>query len=100
MYVFTSHAGSAHAAAGQYNEAIEFLRRSLRENRMFTATHKLLTISLALADRMDEARAAASELLSLEPTLTVSAFRQRYPGGNAPYAARFCDALRMAGIPA
>jgi adenylate cyclase len=100
MYVFTSHAGSAYAVAGRYNEAIEFLRRSLRENRMFTATHKLLTISLALADRMDEARAAASELLSLEPALTVSSFRQRYPGSNAPYAGQFCEALRMAGIPA
>jgi TolB-like protein/class 3 adenylate cyclase len=99
MYVFTSHAGSAYAIAGQYDQAIEFLRRSLRENRMFTATHKLLTISLALSERMEEARAAASELLSLEPALTVSSFRQRYPGSGAPYAARFCDALRTAGIP-
>jgi TolB-like protein/class 3 adenylate cyclase/Tfp pilus assembly protein PilF len=99
MYLFTSHAGSAYVVAGQYDKAIEFLRRSLRENRLFTATHKLLTISLALSERMEEARTAASELLSLEPTLTVKSFRQRYPGSDAPYAARFCEALQTAGVP-
>jgi TolB-like protein len=99
MYLFTSHAGSAHAVAGQYDQAVEFLRRSLRENRTFTATHKLLTISLALSGRMEEARTAASELLSLEPSFTVSVFRQRYPGSGAPYAPRFFDALKSAGIP-
>jgi TolB-like protein/tetratricopeptide (TPR) repeat protein len=100
MYLFMSHAGSAHAVAGQYEQAIECLRRSLRENRMFTATHKLLTISLALAGRMQAARAAATELLTLEPTFTVSLFRQRYPGSHAPYAEQFFEALRSAGIPA
>jgi adenylate cyclase len=99
MYLFTSHAGSAYAVAGQYDRAIEFLRRSLRENRLFTASHKLLTISLALSGRMEEARAAAAELLSLEPMFTVSLWRARYPGRNAPYAETFYEALRTAGIP-
>lgn len=99
MYAFTSHAGSAYAAAGQYDQAVVFLQRSLRENRMFTATHKLLTISLALSGRVDEARTAATELLSLEPALTVSSFRQLYPGSSAPYAGAFCNALQLAGIP-
>jgi adenylate cyclase len=99
MYLFTSHAGSAYAVAGQYERAIEFLRRSLRENRLFTATHKLLTVSLALSGQMEQARAAAAELLSLEPTFTVSLWRERYPGRNAPCAATFYEALRTAGIP-
>ena len=99
MYAFTSHAGSAYAAAGEYDQAIEYLRRSLRENRMFTATHKLLTISLALSGRVPEAQTAASELLSLEPSLTVGSFRNQYPGSKAPYAADFCNALVLAGVP-
>jgi len=99
MYIFTCHAGSAYAAAGQYDQAIEFLRRSVRENRLFTASHKLLAISLALSGRMEEARCAATELLSVEPAFTVSLFQQRYPGRDAPYAAQFYEALRAAGIP-
>jgi adenylate cyclase len=99
MYIFNSHAGSAYAVAGDYDRAIEFLRRSLRENRMFTASHKLLTISLALSGRRDEARKAAADLLVYEPGLTVRSFRESYPGSNAPYGPSFCDALAQAGIP-
>ncbi|HQU49815.1 MAG TPA: adenylate/guanylate cyclase domain-containing protein [Casimicrobiaceae bacterium] len=100
MYVFTSHAGSAHLAAGEPSRAIDYLERSLRENRMFVATHKLMTIALVLAGRNDEARRAAAELLALEPGFTVGSFRERYPGHRAPYAPRYFEALAAAGVPA
>jgi len=99
MYVFTSLAGTAHAVAGQYDKAIELCRRSLRENRMYLATHRLLVIALALSGRTDDARAAVGELLALEPTLTVSGFRQRYPGTTSAHAELFCEALASAGVP-
>lgn len=99
MYTFTSIAGTAHAVAGQYDKAIEMCRRSLRQNRMFASTHRMLTISLALAGRTEEARAAAAELLKLEPNLTVAHFRERYPGSASPQAARFAEALAAAGVP-
>ena len=100
MYVFTSHAASAHLAAGEPSRAIDYLERSLRENRMFVATHKLMTIALVLAGRNDEARRAAAELLALEPGFTVGSFRERYPGHRAPYAPRYFEALAAAGVPA
>ena len=99
MYSFMSIAGTAHAVAGQYDKAIELCRRSLRENRMFASTHRILAISLALSGRAEEARAAARELLELEPTLTVSRFEQRYPGSDTPQAKLFGEALAMAGVP-
>jgi adenylate cyclase len=99
MYTFTSIAGTAHAVAGQYDKAIEFCRRSLRQNRLFASTHRILAISLALSGRAEEARAAAAELLKLEPTLTVAGFRQRYPGSGSPQAKIFADALSIAGVP-
>jgi TolB-like protein/class 3 adenylate cyclase len=100
MYVFTSLASTAHAVAGQYEKAIELCRHSLRENRMYVTTHRLLAISLALSDRIDEARRAGAELMALEPQLTVSGFRQRYPGSESPHADLFCEALAKAGVPA
>ena len=99
MYTFTSIAGTAHAVAGEYDKSVEFCRRSLRQNRMFASTHRTLTISLALAGRVDEARVAGVELLKLEPTLTVSGFKSRYPGSASPQAELFSDALAKAGIP-
>jgi hypothetical protein len=38
-------------------------------------------------------------LLELEPTLTVSGFRNRYPGRNALQVDRFAGALAAAGLP-
>ena len=99
MYTFTSIAGTAHAVAGQYDKAIEMCRRSLRQNRMFASTHRILTVSLALAGRAEEARGAAAELLKLEPTLTVAHFKERYPGSASPQAERFAEALASAGVP-
>jgi TolB-like protein/class 3 adenylate cyclase/Flp pilus assembly protein TadD len=99
-YVFTSLASTAHAVAGRYDDAIALARRSLRENRMYASTHRLLVISLALAGHLDEAKRAAADLLALEPGLTVCGFRERYPGSGSAHAELFCAALAQAGVPA
>jgi tetratricopeptide (TPR) repeat protein len=99
MYVFLSLAGTAYSVAGRYDEAIELCRRSLRRNRMYLATHRMLAIALALSGRIDAARQAAAELMALEPRLTISGFRQRYPGSASPHVEQFCAALAMAGVP-
>jgi len=100
LYVFLAVSGTAHAVAGRYSEAIELARSSLRRNRMYLATHRLLVIALALAGRIDDAKQAAAELLALEPALTVGGFRQRYPGNASAHAESFCAALATAGVPA
>jgi adenylate cyclase len=74
--------------------------RSLQENRTYTSAHRQLVIALVLAGREREARSAAHRLLELEPKLTVSGFRRRYPGNASSHADLFCDALAKAGIPA
>jgi len=99
MYTFNSIAGTAHAVAGDYENAIEFCRRSLRQNKMFASTHRILAISLALSGQVEEARLAASELLQREPTLTVGGFLQRYPGSASAQANIFGEALAVAGVP-
>ena len=99
MYTFTSIAGTAHAVAGRYGEAAAFCRQSLRLNRMFASSHRILAISLALDGDCAGARDAARELLALEPGLTVEGFRARYPGNRSPHAESFCEALARAGVP-
>lgn len=98
MYMFTSIAGTAHAVAGLYDKAIELCRRSLRLNRMFASTHRILTLSLWLSGREQEAREAAAQLLKVEPTLTASGFLKRYPGSASAHAKVFAEALSAAGV--
>ena len=99
MYAYNAYASIAYLVDGQYERAIECALRSLRENRTYTAAHRLLVIALVLTGRENEAQAAARQLLELEPGLTVTGFRRRYPGSSSPHVDIFCDALARAGIP-
>jgi TolB-like protein/DNA-binding SARP family transcriptional activator len=99
MYAYSGNAAMAYLADAQYERAIECALRSLRENRTYTAAYRLLVIALVLAGREDEARASARRLLEIEPGLTVTGFRRRYPGSASPQADLFCDALTRAGVP-
>jgi TolB-like protein/DNA-binding SARP family transcriptional activator len=99
MYAYNAYASIAYLVDGQYERAIECALRSLRENRTYTAAHRLLVIALVLARRENEAEASARRLLELEPGLTVAGFRRRYPGSASPHADLFCDALATAGVP-
>ncbi|MBV8577944.1 MAG: hypothetical protein JOZ58_23300, partial [Acetobacteraceae bacterium] len=99
MYAYSTIAGMAYLADGQYERAIECALRSLRENRTYTSAYRLLVIALVLADRGDDAQASARRLLELEPGLTVAGFRRRYPGSASPHADLYCDALARAGVP-
>jgi TolB-like protein/DNA-binding SARP family transcriptional activator len=99
MYAYNAYASIAYLVDGQYERAIECALRSLRENRSYTAAHRLLVIALVLAGRENEAQASARRLLELEPGLTVAGFRRRYPGSTSPHADLFCEALARAGVP-
>jgi TolB-like protein/Tfp pilus assembly protein PilF len=99
MYAYSGIAGVAYLADGQYERAIEYAQRSLRENTTYTSSHRLLVVAYQLAGRADEARKAAAELLKLEPELTVEQFRKRHPSLGSR-TELYCDALARAGIPA
>jgi TolB-like protein/Tfp pilus assembly protein PilF len=99
MYAYSSFAGIAYLADGQYDRAIEYLLRSLRENNTYTACYRLLVIASQLAGKTEQARRTVHHLLQLEPGLTVAKFRDRYPGSAAPQAELYCDALARAGLP-
>ncbi len=100
IYYFTSAAGQANLISERYERAIELSNRSLRENRLHTPTLRTLAAALVLSGRIDEARQTMGRLRELEPGLTVSAFRARYPGRDSPQASRFAEALLAAGLPA
>jgi adenylate cyclase len=97
MYSFTAISAVAHMADGRFEEAVDWCQRSLRENRMYSATYRILAASLALSGRVEEAKGVVGQLLALEPEMTLTSFRERYPG--RVQVEQFCEGLALAGLP-
>jgi tetratricopeptide (TPR) repeat protein len=99
IYYFNSLAATANLIGERYDRSIELAERSLRENLLHTPTLRTLAVAQALSGRLPEARETIRRVRELEPGLTVSAFRARYPGRDSPQFTRFAEALQAAGLP-
>ena len=100
IYFFNSLASTANLVGECYERAIELATRSLRENSLHTPSLRALAVGQVLTGDMAGARETVRRLRELEPQLTASAFKARYPGRDSPQAERFAAALRAAGLPA
>jgi tetratricopeptide (TPR) repeat protein len=98
-FFFVTVAGLAEFVAGRYDQAIGWLRKAERLNARFVACHRTLTASLALSGDLERARAAAGNLLALEPRFRVSVFAAWYPLRRPDDMARLASGLRLAGLP-
>jgi len=98
-YFFLVGAGMAEFIAGRYDQAVVWLRKTIRVNPRFLPGHRHLIAALANADRMEEAQAAAAELLALVPTFSVSTLASWYPLRAAENLERYLAGLRKAGLP-
>jgi adenylate cyclase len=84
---------------GEYDKAVQFVRRALDRVPEFQVAYFFLICSLAELDRMDEARLAVDELLALLPAYTVSDAERIYPFRYDEVRKKFIDNLRKAGLP-
>jgi adenylate cyclase len=99
-YFYDALAASAAISAGSYPRAIELAKRSLRVNRTHTSTLRALAIAQSLDGQVEEAKKTVTQLLLLEPTLTVTSFLQRSPSSRFEMGRICADALSVAGLPA
>jgi adenylate cyclase len=98
-YYYDSLAASAYIAAREYGHALEFAERSRRENRLHTSTLRVRTVAQWHLGLHDDARDSARELMTLEPSLTVSRWLQRTPSAAYAVGRDFAEVLRLAGVP-
>lgn len=98
-YYFESLAATALLAGGAWERAEALARRSIRANRMHASSWRTLAIALVPQGKMDDAFAAVSSLLTIEPRYTVARFNERFPGRDGPMAAPWAEALASAGLP-
>lgn len=99
-YYYDSLAGAAMLGARRYERAIELSRRSLQQNRMHLSTYRVLAMAQALSGDVVGARLTVAELLGMDPSFNVSAFRRVSPWRISPDIALLVTALHEAGVPA
>jgi TolB-like protein/Tfp pilus assembly protein PilF len=98
-YFYDSLAATAALSAGQYKRAIDLAKRSLRANRTHTSTFRALAISQWQLGLQEDARKTVTELLRLEPSLTITRYRERNPSGGYETGRIWSSALQGAGVP-
>lgn len=98
-YYYDSLCATAALAARDYPAAIAYAERSFQVNRLHASTLRVLAIASAELGLMEDARDAVTELRTLDPTLTVSAYRERSAARSYETGMRWADALGRAGLP-
>lgn len=98
-YFFDNLAATAYLADGKYDKSLEFADRSLAANPRHTSTLRVRAVALDLVGRGDEARQTVSDLLRLEPGLTIKSYLQNHPAADFETGRTWADALRRAGVP-
>jgi TolB-like protein/class 3 adenylate cyclase len=103
-YNWMHFAGLAKNYFGNWEQAVEWFRRSIEANRNYPSAYFNLAAALAQLDRLDEARSAVKAGLALNPTFAISraraawTARSDHPTFLAQLESIF-EGLRKAGVP-
>ena len=101
-YLWRTYLGVARVFLGKDEDAVSQLRHAIEINRNFHPAHFYLAAALAGLGRLDEARVAAKEGLSIDPTFTIRRYRADAPSDNPIFLAgrwRIYEMMRKVGVP-
>jgi TolB-like protein/cytochrome c-type biogenesis protein CcmH/NrfG len=89
----------AEYGAGNYEEAVEWAKKTIEVTPEFPVAWLYLTFSLGNLDRLDEAKAAADHVMRLSPQTNLRILRDALPSKRPEEMDRRIEGLRKAGIP-
>ncbi|MGH6903671.1 MAG: tetratricopeptide repeat protein [Geminicoccaceae bacterium] len=89
----------AHFALGRHEDAINAITRSLQRNPTSVLSRIFLAASYANAGRLADAEWEVSELLTLDPGLSIASVREWVPFTAPEPRERMVSGLRKAGLP-
>jgi len=95
---YLSALGHSYRLAGQNEEAVTTLKRSLLHNPSWLPTYAHLAVVYSEQGREEEARAAAAEILRLNPSFSLELGRQSWPYTDPAQLERDMIALHKAGL--
>ncbi|HYZ25646.1 MAG TPA: tetratricopeptide repeat protein [Geminicoccaceae bacterium] len=93
------HLADGQRLQGQYEEAIDDLRRSVELRPDFLPGHIWLASTYGNLGRRVEAEAAAAQVLRLNPDFSISAYGGKVPHRDEAVLEQFRAGLRAAGLP-
>jgi adenylate cyclase len=82
----------------RFDEAVEQAKKAVERDPKNQFTYLALASACILAGRETEARAAASEVLKINPTFSVEQFARTLPHRDRSFIDRTIDALRKSGL--
>jgi len=85
---------------GQYEKAIQHLKKALIGNPDLLTPYLYLTASYISLNRTEEAHKAAEEVLRIEPNFSLEYHKNILPYKNQETLNNYIEALRKAGLPA
>jgi adenylate cyclase len=97
--VYLRFFGIAFRDSGQYEKAIVQAKKAVEQEPNDVIAWAVLASSYSLAGHKEEARAAAKQILRLNPKFSVARYQKISPHRDRAVAKRYCDALRKAGLP-
>jgi adenylate cyclase len=91
--------GLSYAFTGQYNEAIKFCEKAVRQEPDNLLARLVMTVVYSLSGQDEKAHAEAAEVLRIQPKFTIGKFKKKVTYKNKSDAEKFLGALRKAEIP-
>jgi adenylate cyclase len=88
----------AYRMAGRFDDAVEQAKRAVERNPEDQLAYLALAAGCMLAGREGEARAAAAEVLKMNPLFSVEQFGRALPFRDKSFVDRSIDAWRKAGL--
>jgi adenylate cyclase len=90
--------GLAYFKTGMLDDSLEATRRAIRANPRFSTSHTMLAAILARLGRPSEAKAAATQVMAMEPSFSTGAFVAFFFRDEA-FGQEFATASIAAGLP-
>jgi TolB-like protein len=85
-------------ALGRYQETIDVCRDTIALHPKHAGAWRLVTVSLALLGKTEEAKAALAQTLALQPDLSLEHVESNTIYADPAHRARFREGLRLAGL--
>ena len=97
--IYFRRLGAAYRDIGRYEEAIVQLKKAVNLSPDSLYHHIALAATYSLAGYDDDARAEVSEILKIQPKISLESLAKRLVFKNKADIDRIIDALRKAGLP-
>jgi adenylate cyclase len=90
--------GTTYLMMRRYDDSISACKKALQKNSRILSGHITLAMAYSSSDKMEEAHAAASDVLRINPNFSVEHFAKALPFKHEEDRVLMVEALRKAGL--